>query len=99
MSDTAGDSNLHFFELILNECFLNQSCQISNPPDAHHNEFPEEEKGKLNPNDLAIFEHPRKADWLKSTWDEHISPKYKKALDKWNKDTGGGDGTPASILC
>jgi hypothetical protein len=27
-----------------------------------------------------------------------IRPKYKRALDKWNKETGGGDGTPPSFV-
>ena len=61
-------------------------------------EFPEEEKGKWEPNSPAIFETERDAAWLKATWEEYIRPKYKKALDRWNKDTGGGDGTPSSFI-
>jgi len=32
------------------------------------------------------------------TWFTYVKPKYKRALDKWNKETGGGDGTPASFV-
>ena len=32
------------------------------------------------------------------SWTEYIHPKSKKALDKWNKDTGGGDGTPNAFI-
>jgi len=26
------------------------------------------------------------------TWFQYIKPKYRQALNKWNKDTGGGSG-------
>ena len=32
----------------------------------------------------------RDADWILSTWKSYIQPKYKKALGKWYKQTGGG---------
>jgi len=32
------------------------------------------------------------------TWFTYVRPRYKKALDRWNKDTGGGDGTPAAFV-
>ena len=97
-SDVAGDPALHFFESILHECFLSESYIVPLPPQQHYEEFPEEEKGKWEPNSPAIFETERDAAWLKATWEEYIRPKYKKALDRWNKDTGGGDGTPSSFI-
>jgi hypothetical protein len=97
-SDIAGDPNTHFFEHILTESFMNPSYQVRPPAACYYDEFPEEEKEKWNPNDGAIFEHERDGAWLRSTWDEYIKPKYKKALDKWNKSTGGGDGSPTSFI-
>jgi hypothetical protein len=35
---------------------------------------------------------------LRGTWEDYLRPKYKKALDKWNKDTGGGDGNPTHFI-
>ena len=35
--------------------------------------------------------------WFKITWDEYVRKKYKVALNNWNKETGGGDGTPVSF--
>ena len=32
-----------------------------------------------------------------ATWEEYTKPKYKEALARWNKETGGGDGTLPSF--
>lgn len=97
-SDITGDPTTHFFEEVLTECFLNPQYVLSLPPDVYYSEFPEEEKGNWDPNHPSIFEHERSGVWLRSTWEEYLRPKYKKALDKWNKDTGGGDGSPVSFI-
>jgi hypothetical protein len=97
-SDVPGDPTLHFFESILTECFLNPSYQVMPPPSKYYDEFPEDEKGNWGPNSPFVFEHERNAEWLRMTWDEYVKPKYKKALDRWNKDTGGGDGTAPSFI-
>lgn len=68
------------------------------PPDSHCSEFPEEEKGSWEPNHHSIFKHERSAAWLKGTWEEHAKPKCKKALDCWNKGTGGGGDSPTSFV-
>jgi len=57
----------------------------------HYAAFPEEDKLKWDPNDHSIMEQNRTTVWLRATWEEYIRPRYKKALDRWNKDTGGGD--------
>jgi hypothetical protein len=88
----------HFFELIVQEAFCNSDYRVFPPSEAYYSEFPEEEKGSWDPNDPAVFEQERTGIWLKSTWDDYLKPKYKRALDKWNKDTGGGDGTPPSFI-
>jgi hypothetical protein len=95
-SDIPGDPTTHAFEQLLNECFLNPSYVVELPP--HYEDFPEDERSKWEPNDPAIFEHQRSGEWLRNTWDDYIKPKYKKALDRWNKDTGGGDGSPPSFI-
>jgi hypothetical protein len=97
-SDVSGDPTAHFFEHILEEAYCNVNYQVHPPSDCYYSEFPEEEKGTWDPNDAAIFEHERNGLWLKATWDEYVKPKYKRALDKWNKDTGGGDGTAPSFI-
>jgi hypothetical protein len=97
-SDINGDPALHFFKKVLTECFLNPDYVVSHPPERFYNEFPEDERGGWDPNDASIFENDRDAKWLKATWDEYLKPKYKKALDKWNKDIGGGDGCPTSFI-
>jgi hypothetical protein len=97
-SDQSGDVTNHFFEHILEEAFSNSSYRVLPPSECYYTEFPEEEKGTWDPNDLSIFEHERNGIWLKSTWDDYLKPRYKRALDKWNKDTGGGDGTPSSFI-
>lgn len=93
-----GDPTTHFFEQILNECFLNQEYVVPMPPDMYYSEFPEEEKGSWDPNHPSTFDHERSAIWLRGTWEDYVKHKYKKALDKWNKDTGGGDGSPTSFV-
>jgi hypothetical protein len=97
-SDIAGDPALHFFEKVLSECFMNPSYVAPHPSDVYYNEFPEDERVNWDPNDPSIFENTRDAKWLKSTWEEYLRPKYKKALDRWNKDTGGGDGCPTNFV-
>lgn len=97
-SDVPGDPNTHFFELILTEAFSNIDYVVSPPSACYYDDFPEEEKGSWDPNHHDIFEHTRSGEWLKATWEEYLRPKYKKALDKWNKDTGGGDGSPVSFI-
>jgi hypothetical protein len=97
-SDVPGDPNLHLFEKLLTECFSDPSYVVSPPSAEFYEAFPEEEKGSWDPNHPSIFEHDRSPEWLKATWEEYVRPKYKKALDKWNKNTGGGDGGPPNFV-
>jgi hypothetical protein len=39
----------------------------------------------------------RSAKWLSETWYDYVRPKYRKYLGRWNKETGGGDGSPPSF--
>jgi hypothetical protein len=98
-SDVAGDPVTHFFAQILTECFLNSDYVVSPPPAQYYDQFPEEEKEKWDPNNFHIFENQeRDAEWLRNTWEEYTKPKYKKALDLWNKGTGHGDGSPVNFI-
>ena len=97
-SDVAGDPTLHFYETILGDKFSNSEYVVDLPPSSYYDEFPEEEKGAWDPNSPSIFESERDATWLKATWDDYVRKKYKAALDRWNKDTGGGDGSPTSFI-
>ncbi len=85
-----------FYEKILEDDFLNPDY-IVDPP-AEFNLFPEDERDDWDPNCVSIFGKERNAGWLKSTWETYLRPKYRKALTKWNKDTGGGDGTSPSFI-
>lgn len=97
-SDVPGDPIKAFFEVALTE-FSDASVVVPRPREEHWNsEHIEEDKEKWDPNSQAIFEHPRTAGWLMETWNTYVKPWYKKALDKWNKETGGGDGAPASFV-
>ena len=47
----------------------------------------------IDPNDSdRILLDGRDGIWLKATWDDYLRPKYRKILDKWFSDTGGGGG-------
>jgi hypothetical protein len=96
--DIPGDTNTNFFQEILTECFLNPEYQVQPPNSVYFDEFPEDDKAGWDPNHPSIFEHDRNGEWLRATWDDYIKPRYKKALDKWNKDTGGGDGGPVKFI-
>ena len=95
-SDQTGDTTLHFFEMILTDAFLNSDYVVEAP--SHYEDFPEDERVGWDPNDPTIFENERDAKWLMATWNEYIKPKYKACLDNWNSQTGGGNGTPPSII-
>jgi hypothetical protein len=97
-SDVPADPTTSFFEQIVTEAYMNQDYFISPPPDVYYNEFSEDEKGNWDPNDPGMFENKRDGKWLCGTWDEYIKPKYKQALDQWNKDTGGGGGHPTEFF-
>ena len=82
----------------MHDAFSNADYVVATPPEEQWNEIPEEDTYDWDPNHPDIFEHKQDAKWLYLTWTEYIHPKYKKALDKWNKDTGGGDGTPNAFI-
>jgi hypothetical protein len=58
----------------------------------------EEDKANWDTNDPSIIGYRRDVAALSSTWIDYVRPKYKKALDRWNKETGGGDGTALSFI-
>jgi uncharacterized coiled-coil protein SlyX len=47
-----------------------------------------------DPNDDERIDLERNAEWFISTWKTYIKPKYKKAIAKWDKATGGGSSEP-----
>jgi len=89
-SDVAGDPNLSFFESILPD-FRDVLHDVKHPLEECMADFDDEDKSKWDPNDQSIFEHDRDKHWLMDMLVNHVRPKCKKALDKWNKDAGGGD--------
>eukprot|EP00980_Cylindrotheca_fusiformis_P018205 scaffold5895_cov150-Cylindrotheca_fusiformis.AAC.2 len=95
-SDISGDTTTHFFQHILNESFLNPEYRVTAP--SEFDEFPEDERDNWDPNDEAIFQKVRTGEWLRETFDNYFRAKYKRALDKWNSDTGGGTGRPSSFV-
>ena len=97
-SDQTRDLTANFFDEMVESDYLDGTYVVTPPAEEHFSKFPEEEKGSWDPNDPSIFEHKRDGAWLKGTWEECLRPKHKKALDRWNKETGGGDGTPSSFI-
>jgi hypothetical protein len=51
----------------------------------------------MSPNDLVRISIERDWSWFQATWEEYLRRKYREALKRWNKQTGGGDGTSASF--
>ena len=83
---------------MLTESFSNP---LYKPPQASVDRFGDinaEETSTWDPNDPRIFEVPRSATWLMDTWKIYVKKRYKLALDRWNKETGGGNGQPWSFV-
>ena len=97
-SDISGDYVLHLFEQILVESFQNPDYQPPIPARTLFGDITDQEIQQWDPNDPQLFEVTRNGSWLLETWKVYIRKKYKTALDKWNKDTGGGNGQPWSFV-
>jgi hypothetical protein len=97
-SDVPGDYILHFFETIVDDAFNNSDYEATLPADSELEKLDTTELSQWNPNDPKVFQIKRTAEWLSSTWTDYVRPKYKRALEKWNKDTGGGDGEPTCFV-
>lgn len=97
-SDISGDYVLHFFEQLLVESFQNPSYQPPQVPNHLFGEIDPDELSTWDPNDPKIFEVDRSAAWLVDTWKQYVRRKYKAALDRWNKETGGGNGQAWSFV-
>jgi hypothetical protein len=97
-SDINGDHVLHLFEHILGESFKDINYKPPMPDSTSFGELEEDELCQWDPNDPKIFEVERDASWLLDTWRVYIKRKYKVALDRWNKETRGGNGQPWSFV-
>ena len=97
-SDISGDFVLHLFEEILVDSFKNTVYKPPQPPPSAFGDIDVEELKLWDPNDKKIFEVDRSASWLLDTWKLYIKKKYKVALDRWNKTTGGGSGAPWTFV-
>ena len=96
--DINSDYVLHLFEQILVDSFQNPDYKPPQPDPGTFGDIDVEEKQQWDPNDPQIFGVPRSASWLLETWKIYIRRKYKSALDKWNKLTGGGNGQAWSFV-
>jgi len=97
-SDVPGDATRSFFSDALKD-FANPLFEVPSPHDELWlSDHLEEDHDRWDPNNPALFEDERSSAWLMETWFLHVRPRCKKALDKWNKETGGGDGTPAAFI-
>jgi hypothetical protein len=54
----------------------------------------EDDIKNCDPNDIARIDLERSAEWFLSTWKTYIKPKYKLAISRWDKLTGGGCSEP-----
>ena len=94
-ADQSVDPKVAFFEKILEEDFLNREYKVTIPASLYE-KLEEEEAATWDPNDDVVLK-VRNAEWLIGTWLLYVKKKYKTALDRWNKLTGGGDGSPESF--
>lgn len=91
-TDLNYDSNLAFCdEAVLS--FNNIEFHIEEPAELYKVEGHED----MDANDLDRINIRRSGKWFWTTWKDYCKPKYRAALLKWHKDTGGGDGTPPSF--
>mmetsp|Transcript_3061 Transcript_3061/g.4757 ORF Transcript_3061/g.4757 Transcript_3061/m.4757 type:complete len:242 (+) Transcript_3061:63-788(+) len=77
---------------------MNPHYVASFPSDEFMLKFPESERSAWDPNDPKIFDVPQNAKWLRETYEKYIRRFYRDALKRWNKETGGGDGTPSCFI-
>ena len=68
--------------------YLDITIIVQHPPEYHMLE----KKHTPNPNNLERIRLKPGLEWIIRTWEVYTKKKYKKALIKWSKDTGGGDG-------
>ena len=97
-SDITGDHVVHFFEQLLEESFQNKAYRPPQVDPMMFGNIDADEIATWDPNDPQIFQFTRSADWLVDTWRQYVRRKYKTALDRWNKQTGGGDGQPSAFV-
>ncbi|CAJ1968092.1 unnamed protein product, partial [Cylindrotheca closterium] len=99
MMDQSCDPSLALFEKIYDEAFMKRDRSFESLSEDYWKEMAElpQDKDRWNPNNPSIFEHKRGGAWLKETWERYLRPRYKAALGKWNKETGGGQGKPANF--
>ena len=90
-SDIPGDHVENYFNDAVID-FLNPAYLVNQPNEENVREFPEEDRAAWDPNSATTLEHERDGKWLMDTWFQHVKPKYRHALNKRNKDTGGGSG-------
>ena len=90
-SDVAGDHVQNFFDQAAID-FLNPQHKVPKPSDVHMLGFPAEDVDSWDPDNEALLEHERDGKWLMDAWFQCAKPKCRHSLNKWNKDTGGGDG-------
>ena len=69
-SDQSGCTARNFHADVLEKQFLNEDYEVGLPPSHYYDAFPEDEKGKWEPNCPKIFEHERTGEWLKETWEK-----------------------------
>jgi hypothetical protein len=50
----------------------------------------EDDIKNCDPNDILRIDLQRPPEWFLSTWKTYIKPKYKLAISRWDKLTGGG---------
>mmetsp|Transcript_1868 Transcript_1868/g.2178 ORF Transcript_1868/g.2178 Transcript_1868/m.2178 type:complete len:262 (+) Transcript_1868:3-788(+) len=81
-SDQTGDTELHFYEKILDEAYSNPHYVASFPSDEFMLKFPESERSAWDPNDPKIFDVPRDAKWLRETYEKYIRRFYRDALKR-----------------
>ena len=83
--DQSYSTRLAFGEVILKDC-QDKNLQVERPDIMDRDDH--DPRGLIKPNSISF--EGRSAEWVVNTWSEYIVPKYKKVLQKWYKQTGGG---------
>lgn len=90
--DQAVNPTLSFAQEVAKQ-FNDTSLKIENPKNKDQLEGEED----MDPNDEERILNKRNGAWVMDTWIKYIKPKYKEALHRWSKETGGGDGSSVSF--
>ena len=91
--DQSTATTIAFAQEVL-EIFKDEELQVHRP--GYMDNCDHDPHGRIDP--YSCDYKSRDTAWVLKTWKEYIRPKYKKALSKWCKETGGDNLQPDNFL-